>query len=213
MTKEQISTKNTDLLNGAPFPSFIVDKSGQLVDWNDSIYKLFGYTAEDVTSLATLPITDTLFTSVNEELWQAISDSEQPLRFENLQLTTKNGQLVSVTMFTKPVTHADQQAIYIVCLPTGSVRSFDNEQQLLIDLKNGIQSSFMMVTLDNEGFILSSNQHFLKTSNWTPKRVIGKTLWQLFPKTEEGTKIVQAIWKTLKSGQIWQGEVEKANKR
>ena len=96
--------------------------------------------------------------------------------------------------------------------PLEATLTIDDGQQELIDLRNGIQSSFMTVTVDNEGSIVYCNQAFLKASNWTPKRVLGKTFWKLFPEKEESIKLSQNIWKTLNSGHIWQGEVEKATK-
>ncbi len=96
--------------------------------------------------------------------------------------------------------------------PLEATLTIDDGQQELIDLRNGIQSSFMTVTVDSEGFIVYCNQAFLKASNWTPKRVLGKTFWKLFPEKEESIKLSQNIWKTLNSGHIWQGEVEKATK-
>lgn len=84
--------------------------------------------------------------------------------------------------------------------------------QELIDLKNGLEASFMMITLDQDGFITDCNQSFLKTSGWTPKRVLGKTFWQLFPDNEETEKLSNQIWRTLQKQQTWQGDVEHITK-
>lgn len=70
----------------------------------------------------------------------------------------------------------------------------------------------MTVTLDSDGFIIQTNQQFLRTSHWTPKRVIGKTFWQLFPTTDISEKVTQSIWRTLQNGQVWQGDVQKLQK-
>lgn len=212
MTKAQIFNMKDQLLNVAPFPSFIVNPLGQIVDWNESNTKLFGYKATDFTATPDTTIAQTLFSSMGENVWAMIIQSTQPLQFENIQIRTKDQQPIDVTLITKPLIFNNQEAISILCLPTGLIRTLDDEQQFLTDLKNGIQSSFMTVTLDSEGFIIKSNQHFLKASNWTPKRIIGKALWQLFPDTEESVKMVQTIWKTLNNGQIWQGEIEQLTK-
>ena len=70
----------------------------------------------------------------------------------------------------------------------------------------------MTVTLDQDGFIVECNQNFLKVSQWTPKRVIGKTFWQLFPNNNASDKISNNIWRNLSHGLTWQGEVEKVSK-
>ncbi|MEK4228156.1 EAL domain-containing protein [Solibacillus sp. FSL H8-0538] len=212
MTKEQIYNPNSELLNLAPFPSFIVNLHGHVVDWNESNTQLFGYTTANFTSSSEKSITDTLFSPVREGIWHTIVQSTQTLRFDHIQVLAKNEQLIDVSIITKPGIFNNEAAVYILCLPTGLIRTLDDQQQLLMDLMNGIHSSFMMVTLDNEGFIINSNQQFLKASHWTPKRVLGKTIWQLFPSKESSVKIVKNIWKTLNNGQIWQGEVEKLTK-
>lgn len=84
--------------------------------------------------------------------------------------------------------------------------------QELMDLKNGLESSFMMITLDEDGFITECNPSFLKTSGWTPKRVLGKTFWQLFPEHDEADKISNHIWRTIQKRQSWQGDVEHVTK-
>jgi len=84
--------------------------------------------------------------------------------------------------------------------------------QELIDLKNGLEESFMVVTLDQDGFITNCNPLFLKTSGWTPKRVLGKTFWQLFPDNENGEKVSNQILGTLQKQQTWQGDVEHVTK-
>lgn len=81
-----------------------------------------------------------------------------------------------------------------------------------VNLKQGLDATFMTVTLDHDGFILECNNEFLKTSQWTPKRVIGKTFWQLFPDNEMSEKITHTIWRNLNNGHTWQGEVEKITK-
>ena len=86
-------------------------------------------------------------------------------------------------------------------------------QQELLDLKHGLESSFMMITLDQDGFIIECNQSFLKTSGWTPKRVLGKTFWQLFPENDEAELLSNHIWRTLQKQQTWQGDVEHVTKQ
>lgn len=214
MTKEQIPhlTHANELLTIAPFPSFIAQKNGQIIGWNELNTEFLGYTAADVSSSTDTTIWNSIFSSVDDNVWPTMLQSDVPLSFEQLQLTTKAGQLVDVTLFSKPTLLNEQEVVHFLCVPTGLVRSANDEQKLLVDLRNGIQSSFMVVTLDHEGFITNTNPAFLKMSHWTPKRVIGKTLWQLFPGTEDGSIIVQHIWRTLMSGQIWQGKVEKIRK-
>ena len=69
--------------------------------------------------------------------------------------------------------------------------------------------SFMVLYLDKEGLILHANDHFLKKSNWTPKRIVGKSFWQLFPNTSEHIAVADGIINSIQKGNTYQGTVEK----
>lgn len=209
MTKEQLYSTEMDTLLVTPFPSFILLPNGTIAKGN---LEHFDYSTEDIERLKEISIEDTLFAAVDNAMIESIVSSTVPLRLQEIAITTKHQAITSVTLYTKPITVNEQEATYVLCVPTDEMRSIDAEQQHLSDLKNGIHQSFMTVTLDQDGFIIQTNQAFLKTSHWTPKRVIGKTFWQLFPSTEASEKVTQDIWKTVHGGQIWQGDVQKMTK-
>ncbi len=72
---------------------------------------------------------------------------------------------------------------------------------------------FYMITLTNdEGSILSVNKNFLEISKWTPKRVIGKSFWQMLPDTQEGQELAHSIWNQVRGGKTWFGSVEKVDR-
>ncbi|MEO4053874.1 EAL domain-containing protein [Solibacillus sp. CAU 1738] len=207
----QIYNVNNKLLEEAPFPSFVIGKLSQLIKWSDKSEQFFGYSADDFVQNPAI-IREQFFSPVASEILHDIVTTEVSIRLDNLQLLTKTEELVDVSIITKPCLFDGQLATLVMCLPIQEMRMLSNENQELIDLKKGIMSSFMVVTLDYEGFITHCNPLFLKMSHWTPKRVLGKTFWQLFPDTEASTHIAQTIWRTLNNGNVWQGEVQKAKK-
>ena len=96
-------------------------------------------------------------------------------------------------------------------LPELMIHSVSNSSTL-VDLKQGLDSTFMTITLDNEGFIINCNQNFLNTSQWTPKRVIGKTFWQLFPNTDESEKLQNKFGKLSLQVTYGMGTLKKSQK-
>lgn len=209
MINGQIYTVGTEPMLVTPFPSFILSPTGTIIKEN---LNLFTYTVVEQDELKKKPIHDTLFSEISEDVIESILTSTVALCLYNISISTKKAPSKLCTLYTKPILFENEQAIYILCIPNDEPRLLDEEQQHLIDLKNGIHQSFMTVILDQDGFIIQTNQPFLKASNWTPKRVIGKTFWQLFPTNKEADRTVQTIWNTLQSGQIWQGDVEKITK-
>ena len=82
----------------------------------------------------------------------------------------------------------------------------------LPDIMNSLEQFYMVTRTDSEGSIIYTNKKFLETSKWTPRRVLGKTLWQMFPETVEGQSQAHAIWKSIKAGKTWYGTVEKVTR-
>ena len=90
-----------------------------------------------------------------------------------------------------------------------------NIEKLPQDLPNilkGLEQHYMTTYLDTSGAITYTNTLFLSTSKWTPKRVLGKTIWQMFPDSQAGQDQAHQIFDQLSSGNTWSGAVEKANR-
>lgn len=77
------------------------------------------------------------------------------------------------------------------------------------DILKSLEKFYMVTRTDGEGLITYTNSNFLNTSKWTPKRVLGKTFWQMFPDTEEAQEAAHRIWNQLLIGETWFGTAEK----
>lgn len=198
------------LILNSPFPSFLMDTRNQVIFWNELCEDVFRYSFSEFAN--NNQIKTTLLSTLSEESWELIAKRQDTYQFENLQLLSKDEKLLDSTIVVLPSNYNDKPCTLVICLLNDQMKKMNTTMQELIDLKNGLTSTFMLVTIDHEGFIINCNQKFLKTSHWTPKRVIGKTFWQLFPETEESKEVTGQIWKTINSGNVWHGEVEKVSK-
>lgn len=79
-------------------------------------------------------------------------------------------------------------------------------------LINSLNEHFTVYQTDDEGFITYTNENFLSISKWTPKRVLGKSMWQMFPPTEEGRLVANEVWDTIAAGKNFFGKVEKVTR-
>ncbi|NYF23383.1 EAL domain-containing protein [Sporosarcina sp. JAI121] len=79
-------------------------------------------------------------------------------------------------------------------------------------IMKSLEQFYMVTRTDSEGSITYTNKNFLNTSKWTPKRVIGTPLWQMFPDSEEGQSQAYLIWNSVTSGKTWFGTVEKVTR-
>jgi PAS domain S-box-containing protein len=79
----------------------------------------------------------------------------------------------------------------------------------LPDIMKSLEQFYMVIQTDGEGSIIYTNKKFLETSKWTPKRVLGITLWKMFPQNVTNQNQAHVIWKNVTSGKTWFGTVEK----
>jgi PAS domain S-box-containing protein len=77
------------------------------------------------------------------------------------------------------------------------------------DIMKSLEQFYMVTQTDADGEITYANKNFLTTSKWTPKRVLGKSIWHMFPETESGQNQAHTIWDSLSRGKTWFGTAEK----
>ncbi|MCL1698587.1 MULTISPECIES: GGDEF domain-containing phosphodiesterase [unclassified Lysinibacillus] len=199
-------------LNSLPFPAIVMNQDGQVINLGKLAEQLFGFSVTTIKEHTTLFIHENLLRQLSLETFQAILQNDDSTYINQIQLKTYTNEEITTALLAKPFTEQGEHFILMMFMLPELMISSVSSSSTLVDLKQGLDSTFMTVTLDHDGFILECNAEFLKTSQWTPKRVIGKTFWQLFPDNKESEKITNTIWRNLNSGQTWQGEVEKITK-
>ncbi|WP_341301453.1 EAL domain-containing protein [Lysinibacillus sp. FSL H8-0500] len=196
-------------LNSLPFPAIIINQDGQAIIWGKLAEHLIGFSANDITGNTTPFIHENLLRQLTVETVHSILQNEDSTYIDSIQVNTSTNTEITTALLAKPFTEQDERFILLIFMLPELMLKTISTSSAFVDLKQGIDTTFMTVTLDHDGFILECNNEFLKTSQWTPKRVIGKTFWQLFPDNE---KVTNTIWRTLNNGHTWQGEVEKITK-
>lgn len=209
-TQTIFSTANS-VLNQMPFPMMIVNHEGIVAAWNRQAEKTFGYSADEVLGKFT-PFIEAEKSGLHKEGWTKLLRSPEPFHFDKMAFIAKNKEAIFSSALAKAFTIENERYVFFHFEMTDEIQKDPSPYQELISLKSGLESSFMMLTMDQEGLINFANNNFLKRSKWTPKRIIGKTFWQMFPQTDDGTADANNIWTSLKNGKAWKGEVEKMSK-
>ncbi|MBS7345897.1 MAG: EAL domain-containing protein [Caryophanon sp.] len=194
-------------------PAFAISQNGTLFEWNEAAERAFGYTREDVVTNTSTEFVellhDTLAPIMSKEAMFKLKDIKS---IPQLKLINATGQPVTCSLLLTPAKKNNEPAVIGFLHVYQEKSDIGYKVQHLESITNGLEKSFMLTYLDYDGFIIGCNNQFLKTSHWTPKRVIGKTFWQLFPDHEEIEETVEQIWQQLQAGNSWQGEVEKVTK-
>ncbi|KOP69463.1 diguanylate cyclase [Lysinibacillus sp. FJAT-14745] len=199
-------------LNSLPFPAIVMNQDGQAIKLGKLAEQLFGFSATTINEHTASFIHENLLRQLSLEKYQTLLQNDDSTYINQIQLSTYTNEEITTALLANPFTEQGERFILMMFMLPELMINFVSSSSTLVDLKQGLDSTFMTITLDYDGFILECNAEYLKTSQWTPKRVIGKTFWQLFPENKESEKITTTIWRNLNNGQTWQGEVEKVTK-
>ena len=199
------------VLNHIPYPTFLTDEDGHIVWWSQEAEKHFGYTSEEVKG-SYLPFFNDYTHGHIIAKWEKIIAKEEPIRLNSVTLYKKDKQLIKTSLILKSLTIHDITYV-LFQFDTDQITSSDKTASFELEvLKKALSQSFMVLYLDKEGLIMHANDLFLKKSNWTPKRIVGKSFWQLFPNTSEHIAVADGIMNIIQKGNTYQGTVEKMTK-
>ena len=194
-----------------PYPTFLTNKEGEIVWWSREAEKHFGYTFNDAKSEHP-PLFDNSLQGHFSSILENQLHNVEPIRYDSVLLNHSNGEQSMASVLAKSFTFEHDRYVLFV-IETGYISNSEATSFLELQLlKKNLSESFMILYLDKEGLITHANSHFLKRSNWTPKRILGKSFWQLFPNTPESTIVADNIMKALTRGERFHGAVEKITK-
>ncbi|MGO1057500.1 EAL domain-containing protein [Planococcus sp. FY231025] len=198
------------VFNHIPFPIIIMDKDGLVVWCNRH--------AERVFQLQTDTIKGQLYPYMNPEKaafykhpWETVLHSKDPIRFEDVEVGLGNGTRTYTTIVTKAFA-ADGGQYVMSIFEVDDADEEGSASRELNSLRSGLDDSFMLLYFDEEFLITYANPLFLKLSKWTPKRILGKPIWQMFSEDPEDARFVETLISTLKSGKVWNGQTKKVKK-
>lgn len=208
---QQVLENGSSILDHVPFPMILTASDATVLWWSKEAERIFGFTADEIVGKF-YPFFEENRSAIHKSTWGQVVQSENPIRFENFIIHSKHGKAVHVSAVLNSMTIDNEQCVMFL-FEVNNVPTMDqtSSTQELASFKVGIDETFMLTYLDPDGLITYANTLFLKTSKWTPKRIIGKSFWQLFPE-ESAEKSVNPIWYTLNSNRVWQGSVEKLTK-
>ncbi|WP_342600039.1 EAL domain-containing protein [Psychrobacillus sp. FSL H8-0483] len=209
LNEELIDLSNT-VLKHLPYPTFITDIDGHIIWWSSEAEKQFGYHFDDLKGLK-LPIFNEYTNGHLSAKWETIVQNVDPVRLNPVVIYSKDRETTKTSLIAKSFS-IDDKSYVLFQIESNTIQNQDYSFLELQLLKKGLSDSFMVLYLDNEGLIIHANESFLKKSNWTPKRILGKSFWQLFPNTPDHISIADEIIHTIQKGNKFQGTVEKMTK-
>ncbi|MET0959208.1 MAG: EAL domain-containing protein [Psychrobacillus psychrotolerans] len=210
LKEESLDLGNT-FFKHLPTPSFMTDNKGKIVCCSQELVNQFGYSINDLQDMDIPFFTDYTQGHINAN-WETILQTEDPFEISPVVLYSKDRIAIKTSIVAKSFSWQDTRyVLFQVKTDTNNLMEASSFQELQL-IKKGLSNSFMLVYIDSEGLIMHANDKFLKKSAWTPKRIVGKSFWQLLPDTPENMAIGNQIITRLRDGKVFQGSVEKITK-
>lgn len=202
---------SSSIFNNIPYPAFLTDKEGNIIWWSREAERHFGFSHDDV-KVENPPLLDSSVKESFSDMYHTYSHNEDPVRFDSILLYHENGENSIASIVAKSFT-IDHHSFVIFLIDLDHLPKSEEASFLELQaIKKSLSDSYMVVYLDKEGLITNANSQFLKKSNWTPKRISGKSFWQMFPDTSEHQLVATNIMKLLRKGESFQGTIEKITK-
>ncbi|MGI2327833.1 EAL domain-containing protein [Planococcus sp. YIM B11945] len=210
MSEMQELLSDNLVFNHIPFPIIIMDKNGLSVWCNRHAERVFQIDSDTIKGRVNSYMNPDK-AALYKQPWDAILHSKEPIRFEDVEIELSDGIRSYTTVVAKAFTSEHDQFVMAI-FELDESQTEDSASRELNSLREGLDESFMLLYFDEEFLITYANPLFLKLSKWTPKRILGKPIWQMFDVEEADVQLVETIMATLKSGNVWNGEVKKLKK-
>ncbi|MBF0229942.1 MAG: PAS domain S-box protein [Desulfamplus sp.] len=183
----------------------ITDKHGVIEYVNSSFTRITGYSKEEAIG-KTPAILESGLQSAEfyRDMWDTILKGE--IWQGEILNKTKQGDLQWQFVRIAPIKDIEGNIVNYVGIQEDISKHKHNELQLRILQQAVDKSPVSIIITDKYGSISYINPHFTKITGYTYKEAIGNN-----PKILKGGKnsadCYQNLWKTISSGEVWQGEL------
>lgn len=184
----------------------ITDKDKRISWVNDAFVLLTGYTFSEVVGKDPGLLLQGPDTSTRDiaEMRKGL-ESGKPFLVEILNYR-KNGDSYWVEIYVTPIYDAKGDITSYIAVENNISNRKQNEKQIRL-LTKGIENSpTMVVVTDSNGYIEYVNHRFTEITGYEPEEAIGQTP-RLLKSGFQSVKFYEELWRTIKSGQNWKGEL------
>jgi PAS domain S-box-containing protein len=201
-----------------------IDKQGKVVFANKATYQILESVETTIEgrdyksfypSLRFIDIHGSIFKNDENPIIQSI---EQRKSIHNNQIGVILGDKVKwLSVNTAPFFEKDNKV-------AGAVASFEDISPLiktqnelnrknleLASFKNALNQNFIISYSNIEGTIIEVNENMLKVSGYTENELLGAN-FRIFNSKYHSSDFFADLWKTIKSGNSWRGELRNKNK-
>ena len=182
------------------------------ISWaNEAIIKRSEYALEELIGQSPKLFQ---FEGTNQETIQRIYNSLieiEPVQEEILH-ATKSGKLYWISLNIQPIFDAkgEHEGFVAIELDITERKKFEDkiaqQNKELREVTDALDQSALVSIADNEGKIIKANLKFCEVSGYTEQELLGKN-HNIVNSRFHGVEFWENMWKTIRSGEVWRGEV------
>ena len=180
--------------------------NGDIVEANSAACVFYKYTYEKIKSLK---IWDINCLSKEDVFVQMSLTMENKKLNHEFQHRLANGEIRDVQVFSGPITINGKSLLHSIIIDITQRKVAQRSNKRLSRAIEQIDET--IVITDKNGIIEYVNPAFEKTTGYTAQEAIGQKL-RILKSSEHSSKFYAEIWKTLRSGNQWTGEITNKKK-
>jgi PAS domain S-box-containing protein len=177
--------------------------NGNIIDVNPFFCQLLGYSQNEILNQSLWDIGIFINISDTEELIKELQFKDY-ICFDNILLSTKSGRPVHVEFTVN--SYMDEQQKVVQCNIHDITERIQAEKKIHTLGKAVEQGPTAITITDDKGKIEFVNNKFIELTQYQASDVIGKNA-RIFHAGHLPKEEYAALWKTIKSGKTWQGQV------
>ena len=188
-------------LADASYEAVCILDGGTIIETNQRTSRMTGYSDIELNQMS-------IYDFIPKESWNTQLEDKDKYQFETIVIK-KDGSKINVIVNIKNSIFNDKTVTLVSINDITRLKQTETECKILS--QSIIQSPVSVVVTDYDGKIEFVNPKFLKLTGYKSYEIIGKNP-RILSSGNTSIDTYQNLWKTIKSGQEWHGELQNKKK-
>ncbi len=189
-----------------PLGMAIVDLDFRLVEVNQKLCKMLGYTRKELAALTFPEFTHPEDVSIDVESAARLFRGEILSYQVEKRYIRKDGKTIWGLLHTSVVHDEDGNPKYGLSMVEDITERVRAEEALRLQVAAIAAAANGIVITDRDGDIVSVNPAFSHLTGYTAQEVLGRNL-RILKSGKQDEQLYKQLWDTILSGQVWRGEI------
>lgn len=194
----------------APSSMIILSEDFRVIKWNNSSKSIFGYTYNEIMdkNLVKMLSQDSQRANFSIMLNRALKNGFVEMVIDNYR---KDGEIIICRWYVKAIFDEINQSHIYICIANDITEAIKKEKESMKITKALDQSKSIIMMTDVNGHIEYVNEMFSRVTGYSLEEVIGEKT-SILSSGEQSDFFYKELWSTIKSGELWKGELHNKKK-